>query len=273
MNEEVATEEVEDAAVAEEVEAEVIETVDTETEKPEETEDGEAEVKAEKEEPEPSESSAEKKDGVQKRIDELTKIRRETERDRDYWKNLAQTNQVAPDPVEPGKTLADFEYDEGKYATYLKDEAKADAKAEVDLQLHNDRQARARADFSSREADFSKNLDDYHIVTRSNDLKITEPMLEAMQGSDEAPAVLYYLGKNPEVAERLSTMAPLAMARELGRIEATKLVKEKAPSVSTAPRPVPKLAATDAKTTISIADPKISDAQFRKIRLKQIANR
>ena len=266
---EVEAEEVVDAVVAEEVETEEVETVDTETDETEETEDGEAEAKAE--EPEPEKSSTSKKDGFQKRIDEITKIRRELERDRNYWRELAESKQVAPDPVEPGKSLADFEYDEGKYATYLTDLAKVDAKAEVDRQLDSDRQARSRADFSSKEADFSENLDDYHIVTRSNDLKITEPMLAVMQGADKGPDILYYLGKNPDVAERLAAMPPGAMAMELGRIEVTKLVKEKPSTVSTAPKPVPKIAAVSSKVTV---DPvKMSDTQFRKWRQKQIANR
>ena len=258
----------EDAAVVEEVETTRAESVDIDA-VVEDAPDGEAEVKAEK--PEPSESSPEKKDGVQKRIDELTRLRREQERETNYWKELAQKTQVAPDPVEPGKTLADFEYDEGKYTEYLTNSAKADAVAEVDTRLTEEKQARARADFTTKEADFSKSVDDYYIVTRNQDLKISGEMVEACQGSDEGAAVLYYLGKNPEVAERLAAMPPLSMAREMGRIEATKLVAEKAPSVSKAPKPVPKLAPTDAKVTVDPAN--MTDSQFRKWREKAIANR
>ena len=63
------------------------------------------------------------------------------------------------------------------------------------------------------------------------------------------------------------------MAIELGRIGATKLGQKKPPSVTTAPKPVPKIAGANSKTTVRIDDPKISDAQFRKLREKQIANR
>lgn len=266
MSEEVPAE-AEDAPVIE-VE-EVVETVeaDAKTEETEEATEDEDKVK------EPSESSTEKKqaDGVQKRIDELTKIRRTTERDRDYWKELAQSQQPTEEPAVPGKTLADFEYDEAKFSEYLVTHARESAKADVDKTLAQERYARARSDFSSKESEFSSNLDDYHIVTRNNDLKISAPMLEVMQGSDEGPAVLYYLGKNPDVAERLAGMQVLDMARELGHIEATKLSHEKAPSIPKAPAPAPKIAATTPK--VSIEPSKMSDAQFRKWRLKAIANR
>jgi len=269
MSEEEAAEAVEeDAAVAEEVETTKAESVDIDAEV-DDAPDGEAE--AEEKEPEPSESSPEKKDGVQKRIDELTRLRREQERETNYWKELAQKTQVAPDPVEPGKTLADFEYDEGKYTEYLTNSAKADAVAEVDTKLRQEGQARARSDFTSKESDFSKNVDDYYIVTRNQDLKISGEMVEACQGSDEGAAILYYLGKNPEIAERLAVMPPLSMAREMGKIEATKLVAEKPPSVSKAPKPVPKLAPTDAKVTVDPSS--MTDTQFRKWREKAIANR
>ena len=280
MNEEVTadevteevTDEVKDAVVAEEVEEVTKADADAETEETPETEDGEAEVKAEK--PEPSESSPEKKktDGFQKRIDELTKLRRDQERETVYWKELAQKEQVAPEPVSvPGKTLADFEYDEGKFAEYLKTEAKADAVAEVDKRLLQERQARSMADFSAIEAEFSKDVDDYHIVTRNNDLKITNDMLAVAQDSPDGAAVLYYFGKNPEVAERLANLSPMSMAREIGKIEATELKKEKPQSISKAPKPVPKLEPTDSKVTI---DPmKMSDSQFSKWRQKAIANR
>ena len=271
MNEEATVVETEDEIVTEEVETEEVAEVDSETTETEETEDGEAE--AQDKEPEPSESSPEKKTGTQKRIDELTKQRHDHEREKEYWKQLAQDKQVAPEPVnnEPLKSLSDFEYDEGKFAEYLTERAKADAAADVDRKIAQETAARTRSDFSGKEADFSKDVDDYHIVTRNNDLKVSQEMVEAVQGSDDGPAVLYYLGKNPEVAERLFALPPLQMAREMGRIEATKLVKQKAPVESKAPKPVPKLKPVESKVTL---DPsKMTDAQFRKWRQKAIANR
>lgn len=262
---------VDDAIVADEVEEVEPVEVDTETEETEATDDGEVEAESEeKPEEEPSESSTEK-DGVQKRIDEMTKKQRDAERDAEYWKQIAQQNQVAPEPVEPGKTLADFEYDEGKYAKYLTESAKAEAKAEVDKQLATEKMALAQAEFSMKEAEFSKDVDDYYTAVTNPTLAFSEQMATATQSGENGPALRYYLAKNPEVSARLSNMLPWDMARELGKIEATKLVKEPAPKVSNTPKPVPKIAATSNKVT---TDPsKMTDAQFAKWRAKTIANR
>lgn len=279
MNEEVEVEEVEkDEIVAEEVIEVEAGKADAKPDETEETEDGEAKAeekeKEDKEEPKPSEPSTEKKkDGTQKRIDEITRQKYDHQREAEYWKQIAQTNQVAPEPVEAGKTLADFEYDEGKYTEYLKTTAAAEANATADQRIRQENQARSKADFNIKEDEFSKDIDDYHIVTRQNLRAFTENMFEAVQSADDGPAVLYYLGKNPEVAERLANLPPLSMAREIGKIEANKLAKEKPPSVTKAPKPAPKLAAVDSKVTLSIDDPNLTDAQFRKMREKQIANR
>ena len=270
MNEEV-TAEAEDAVVAEEVE--VVETVEVDAKTEETTEADDGEAKAEAKDPEPSDPSPEKKsDGVQKRIDELTKLRRDQERETDYWKQMAQNKENAPPTVTKElKTLADFEYDEGKYSEYVVGQARADATLETDRKFDLEKQARIQADFSAQEADFAKNVDDYHITTRNQDLKLTGEMVAAAQSSEAGAEVLYYLGKNPEVADRLARMSPLQMARDMGKIEAVKLVKKKAPSESKAPKPVPKLKPTDSKVEVSPAN--MTDTQFRKWRQKAIANR
>ena len=262
----------EDATVAEVVEETEVAEADAEVTEVEET----PETEVAEQEAEPSESSTEKIDKAQaaidKRIGEITRQAKEAQRDRDYWKNLAQQERVAPVPVEPGKTLADFEYDEGKFATYLTEQAKADAQAVVETRLVQERQARAQADFSSREADFSRDIDDYHTVTRSNDLKITGEMVQVLQEAEKGPEVLYHLGKNPEIAEKLANMSPLQMAREIGRIEASTLVKPV--SVTKAPAPVPKISGVEKSTTVKADSPdsdKLSTEEWLKRRNKQIA--
>jgi hypothetical protein len=98
-------------------------------------------------------------------------------------------------------------------------------------------------------------------------------MAAATLHAEKGPELRYYLAKNPKVSAKLANMAPIDMAIELGRIEATKLGREKPVSITKALKPVPKLAGADSKPTLSINDPKISDAQFRKLRERQIANR
>src|SRR5688572_5145712 len=62
------------------------------------------------------------KPAVQRRIDELTRLRREAERDRDYWREHAtrqtpaQPAAVEPEAPKAAPKLADFAYDEEKYS-------------------------------------------------------------------------------------------------------------------------------------------------------------
>jgi len=250
-----------------EVDAEPVETTDTESD----------EVTAETE---AEESSPSKENVPKERIDEVTRLRRqaeraqhEAERERDYYKAQIQQQQGEPKTVEPGKTLADFEYDEGKFTEYLHDLASADARTESEKVVQREREARLQAEYQEREAEFSETVDDFHTAVYSDSLNISPAMAAATQAAEKGPQLRYYLAKNPEVAAKLSKMAPFDMAMELGQIQATKLVKAKPPSVTTAPKPVPKIEGTESRSPIRIDDPKISDAQFRKLREKQIANR
>ena len=271
MNEE------DDAAVVEDIEPDLVEQADAEV--TDEEVDTEDEVEANSEDEEPSDPSPEKKaDKFQERIDEVTKKFRETERRALELENdLAEARRIAaetPAEVAPaGKTLADFEYDEAKYASYLTEHAKQAAEAAVQQRAHREQMDSRQREFSAKEADFSVTVDDYNKVTR-NDLQYLNPhTLEALQTSDKGPDLLYYLGKNPDVASNLYKMHPLAAAIELGRIEATKLVKPEK-SVKTPAAPPPKLKAVDATARIksdSAESDKLSDDEWLKRERKRLA--
>ena len=268
-----------DEAVAEVVEEEevneIVESVDAEDEDEDlETEVAESEETA-TEEPEPSESSPEKKDdGFQKRIDELTQRYYEEKNQREHFQQQWEDSQQAAVTEPPGKTLADFEYDEAAFATYLTGQAQQAAKAEVMQREQMERQMKGRAAFEAKEAGFATNVSDYHAVTRNQALPINQTMVETLQTAEKGPEVLYYLGKNPEVAASLANMSPLDAARELGRIEATKLVTPK-PSIKTTPAPVPKIKGADSSATRVRSDSpesdKLSDEEWLKRERKRLA--
>ena len=266
-----------DEAVAEVIEEEVneiVESVDADDEDETETEVAESEETA-KEEPEPSESSPEKKDdGFQKRIDELTHRYYEEKNQREHFQQQWEdSQQVALEA--PGKTLADFEYDEGKFAEYVQGQAVQEARAEVERNNQQQVGMKRRSEFEAQEAKFATNVKDYHQVTRNQALPINQTMVETLQTAEKGPEVLYYLGKNPDVAASLAGMSPLDAARELGRIEATKLI---APEPSKKPplAPVPKIKGSDASTTTRIRSDtpesdKLSDAEWLKSETKRLA--
>jgi len=235
---------------------------------------------------EPSESSTEKEEKAekkpnpaQKRIDELTRNRREAERDRDYWREQAMKKEPEkPVEAEPLKTLQDFDYDEAKYQDHLfakAQEGAVDAARKV-LKEEQGRETTSRkaSSFRGKEAEFSKSVDDYHDVVTNPGLSISQTMAEVSMDMKNGPEVLYYLGKNPDLADEISRLPPLSAARELGRIEAKVLSQnKKGETVSKAPAPAPKLAAVEASTKLNPSkgeSDKMSDAAWFKGRTKQV---
>jgi hypothetical protein len=271
--------EVVDEAVAEVVE-DVVEDIDDIEADEVDTEDAEAEA-ADSEETasdkdEPSESSTEKKDdGFDKRAAELTSKFYTEKQQKEFYKQqyeeaIAKQQAV---PVEPGKTLADFEYDEAAYSSYLTEQAKQAAQAEVEQSHQQERVMKARAEFEMKEAAYAETAPDYMVVTRAQTLPVSPAMVETLQTAEKGPEVLYYLGKNPDVAASIAGMAPLDAARELGRIEATKLTKPEPPKSKTPPPP-PKIKGADSAVVRIKSDSpdsdKLSDEEWLKRERKRL---
>jgi hypothetical protein len=72
-----------------------------------------------------------------------------------------------------------------------------------------------RREAATRYVDF-----DAALAVAANARIVSQPLAEMVLSSDLPADLAYYLGKNPEVAQKLSRMPPLDAARELGRIEA-----------------------------------------------------
>lgn len=220
-----------------------------------------------------------KADPVQKRIDELTKKRREAERNSEYWRDQAMKKQPEPkiEPVEePLKTLADFDYDEGKYQQHLFSKARADAVDEAKRVIKDEQNqqttSRKVSVFRGRETDFSKSVDDYHEVVTNPNLPINQTMADVAMEMEDGPEVLYYLGKNPDLADEIARLSPLSAARELGRIEAKmQHQKKKGEAVSKAPAPAPKISAVAPSTKKNVDE--MTQKEFNKHRRNQIAKR
>lgn len=235
----------------------------------------------------------EKPKGMAKRIDELTRNWREEQRRNEQLMRLLEQQRAQPAETpkpavdEKPKTLADFEYDEAKFQQYIFEQAdrRASEAARRELTAAQEREAaeRRKASFRSRSAEFAKTVEDFESVAYATSLPISADMAEVIQDSDDGPALLFHLGKNPDVAEKIAQLPPKAAARELGKIEARlayerEKAKEK-PAVSKAPPPPPKVEGSDPSPRISTTDPdsdKLSDDEWVKAelaRLKRKANR
>ncbi|MBK9497735.1 MAG: hypothetical protein IPO08_25135 [Xanthomonadales bacterium] len=243
-------------------------------------------------EPEASADDAGKAEpkGVGKRIDELTRNWRQTERDRDYWRELAMRGQQAEKPADTAPptapvsipTLAEFEYDENKYQAALLQytEAVAERKVEAVLKAERDRQAQeaTQKTWKQRESEFKAKTPDYETVAYYAPL--SNEVVSLVVESEVGPELAYYLGKNPELAQTISQLPERAAAREIGklesRLEAQRTTPKPAPAkpvVSQAPPPPPKIEAVEPDVRKSIYDEGLSMNEWLAIRNKQIARR
>lgn len=161
---------------------------------------------------------------VQPRIDELTRQRREAERERDYWRAQAALRQETEAPKAEKPTPDKFT-DYNEYVEALA-EWKADQKIETKLAEREKVQAeksaaekRAQAWRESTEA-VQKEMPDFNeVIEAAADTPISNHLREIMDESDNRAKLLYHFAKNPDVVEKLNAMSPTAAAREVGRIE------------------------------------------------------
>ena len=88
------------------------------------------------------------------------------------------------------------------------------------------------------EEDARNKYDDFEQVAYNPKLPITDAMAQTIQSSDVGPDMAYYLGSNPKEAERISRLAPLQQAKELGKIEAKLAESPVVKKTSSAPAPI-----------------------------------
>jgi hypothetical protein len=213
-----------------------------------------------------------KKGGFQRRIDKLTAHTRELEA-----KLAALT---AGKPAEkPGETpkadagdgkpqLEKFESYED-YVEALTDwklaqrEAAMAEKSKVDAAKQQ--QAELAKSWQARQEATRAKYDDYDEVV-GQEIPITGVMQQALLESDHGAELAYWLGSNPEEAERIAKLGPVAAIKALAKIEdsvsgsAATPVKPK-PRASSAPEPISPLGARGSAAT---KDPdKMSFAEFK----------
>lgn len=119
-------------------------------------------------------------------------------------------------------------------------EALAERKAEERIARQSAEAARSETldAYHDREEEVRAKYDDFEQVAYNPKLRITNVMAEAIQSSDIGPEVAYYLGTNPKEADRISRLAPVVQAREIGRIEAKLAADPPAKKTTRAPDPI-----------------------------------
>ena len=186
--------------------------------------------------------------GVQPRIDELTRARREAEREASYWRGIAQQGQAQQSaPAAPIKPTPDKYDDYGEYVEALTD-WKADQAVAKRMDQDNTRkvvETRTQT-FAERQVAARAVMPDYDAVVGSSDTPIANHVGEAIMESDRGPELAYHFAKNPDVLQNLNGMSPTQAAREIGKLEAT------LPTKTTPAVPSKKLSTTPAPANASV---------------------
>lgn len=184
--------------------------------------------------------------GVQPRIDELTRARREAEREAAYWRQVAAQHQGAnqsgnqPAPKPTPDQFSDY----GEYVEALTDWKAEQAVAKRMEQDSARKVVETRAQtFEQRMAEARKTIADFDDVVMSSTTPLATHVGEALQESEHGPALAYHFAKNPDVLMRLNSMDEKAANREIGRLEATLTSRTTA-----APPPAPTKKVTQAPT-------------------------
>src|SRR5688572_18563238 len=233
----------------------------------------EPKVETKAESPPAVEEQTEAKKGVGKRIDELTRLRRDAERDRDHWRELAMRQQQPPpqqrQEAEQPKSLKDFNYDERAYQDHLYGEARKHAEKaakEAGERWKAEQEAVSRrAKFDERLSAFGKATEGFDEVVdwmESKQAPISEGMADFLMDSEEAGLVLQYLRNNDGEARKLYGLSPAKAGRELTRLEERLVAERKKAAekpVSQAPPPPPKIEASTPSTGLKSTDPEAAN--------------
>lgn len=242
--------------------------------------------------------------GVQKRLDELTAQRRQAERDRDYWREMAmrqgqqppqqqpanQSQPPQPDPVAaaiaqhvgPAPKPEDFpagEFDPGyrdarDQWVEKRAEARAVMAAEQRMRAHQAAsvEQQFRQSFSQQVAELAKADEGAVASIAALGQRLPDQVANAIasMGAD----VAHYIATNPEAEARIKNAPnPWAVATELGEIRAAVKARRAAPVTqpSSAPPPPSRVVRGGGS---SAPDPdKMSMAQFAATYGKDLSHR
>lgn len=248
---------------------------------------------------------AKRRRSLQDRIDEITREKYQTARERDALKAEREALKreldalKAPKPAQqpstppthgpesdPEPTPDQFD----SYEKFVKAQARWEARQEFREQqaaarAQAERQQDAAAErerattWQTRLAETRHKTPDFD--SRINpDLPISEPMRDIVMDSEVGPELLLYLSEHPDLAQRLSTLHPIQVIREMGKLEArldaahSGPASAAKPTVSQAPAPIKPVAGTPQTTDpLALSDDDSLDDHIRKMNAKERATR
>jgi hypothetical protein len=228
-----------------------------------------------------------RKKTAQERIDEITRLRREAERETEYWKNLALKKEQAPVKVEKPAEQAPFLPQRPVKFQYETEEAYEDAllewnnqRAAIQAKTEHERIQKEQAQRKAEEdwKRFDRKGDALRAVYEDYDEIIKSPVFTpAMQmvilESDNGPELAYFLGRpeNRDTADRLLNLSVERQIYELGKLETSLLIAKKTKKVPSAPAPINPVATGGMSGEIDIS--KMTIDEFMEYERKKIRDR
>ena len=175
---------------------------------------------------------------LERRFSEITKqreaAREEARREREAREQLEARlkeleAKVAPPAEQPDDELGEEPKPEQFSDMYEYAKALAEYTADKKL-IERDKEEKARKAAAEQEAKFkawadrvnaAKNeLPDFDDMVQSSDVRVSDPVRDAIIESEHGPKILYYLAENSEFAKKLADMSVVSAVREIGKIEA-----------------------------------------------------
>lgn len=181
-----------------------------------------------------------KGDGVSRRINELTRKRRDAEREAAYWRGVAESSARSTPPNEepkPGLKRVDFDSDE-EYISALAKQIREEVRGEWEAEREKERKEKTKRQLQETLSKSREKYEDFDDVALSPNVPISQEMYDAAVG-DNMGDILYYLGQHSSEASRIASLPPLAQAKEIGKIEVK--ITSKSPKTTNAPNPPAKV--------------------------------
>ena len=181
-----------------------------------------------------------KTDKVQKRFDELTRekyrLRKENEELRRRIESKEPEIPKQPDPKE-FKSQRDYDFAMGQWQAKVEGIKNESAQREQTRVQNEAQQYQAKIQSNkSKYEDFDRALQNIAHID------ITPELHDALYHSDDATQLLYFLGKNPSIAEDVLSMPSHQQSRKLAEISVKlKAASKKKKVVSDAPKPPAKV--------------------------------
>jgi len=271
------------------------ETDETEEKEAGDESENDSELDDDSEEPKDSANDKpKKKGGFQRRIDKLNARTTAAQQEAEYWKAMAlkkeagepKSEKVEPKSAEGKPKSEDFEshaeYVEALTDWKIEQREKAKEVLAQKSQLEADQEKALNSHYEREEAFAEKNEDYPEVVAAL--FKSTKNASAALQdlivSSENSPEILYALAKDPQEFKRINALSPMAMAREIGKIEAkltansSEEKKQEPNKLTKAPKPIEPVGKGSKGTAVkSISDENISQADYERLRMEQIKKR